>query len=335
MVEIRITHKYDDIIALPNLLAAWKEFIRGKKHRADIRQFSQALFYNICQLQQELESFSYHHSAYDAFTVYDPKRRSIHKATVRDRIFHQAIYQKLYPAFDRTFIFDSYSCRNNKGTHKAFARLVAFSREVNLDCAGRCWAIKMDIKKFFDSVDHRILIGLLTERITDKKLLRALRTIISSFEFSPGKGMPLGNLTSQLFANIYLDPLDKFVKQTLKAKYYLRYADDFMILSPDPEELLGYFVEINTFLKNRLRLQLHPDKIVLRKLLQGIDFVGYVAFPHHQLPRRKTVRRIIKKASIAPKEQLQKALLSYLGYLQHASSHKIQQQLKEITQFPV
>ncbi len=188
----------------------------------------------------------------------------------------------------------------------------------------------MDVKKFFDSVDHEILLEILSERIADQRLLNLLKQIIESFSFSEGKGMPLGNLTSQLFANVYMDPLDKFVKHRLKMKYYLRYADDFILLSTDPHELLGCLVEINSFLKERLKLNVHPNKVSLRKLSQGIDFVGYIALSHYQLPRRKTVRRMLKNLKTTKTEDIEKALPSYLGHLRNASSHKLRKRIMEI-----
>lgn len=325
-----MNHKFDEIISLDNLLGAWEEFAREKKKRADVRIFARALLHNILSLQRDLTKNSYRHSSYEAFQITDPKPRSIHKATVRDRLLHRAVYRVLYPEFDRTFIHDSYSCRDKKGTHKAFRRLVKMARTVSRNYTGPCWAIKMDIRKFFDSVDHEILMELLGARIADRRLLALLGVIIDSFHHTPGKGMPLGNLTSQLFANVYLDPLDKFVKHRLRARFYLRYADDFLIVGPDADELLGYFVEIHTFLKEKLKLSIHPDKVILRKLGWGIDFVGYVALPHYQLPRRKTVRRIVRAVQAADAEQLSLALPSYLGYLQHAQSYRLMAALQAL-----
>ena len=303
------------------MLVAWEEFSQEKEKRADVRIFALTLLHNVRTLRFDLINFNYRHANYEAFKINDPKPRNIHKATVRDRVLHRAIYRVLYPDFDRTFIFDSYSCRNEKGTHRAFLRLVHFARKISRNYTSPCWALKMDIKKFFDSVDHEILIRLLTERIGDPKLLCLLKQIVHSFEFSPGKGMPLGNLTSQLFANIFLDPLDKFVKHRLKAKYYLRYADDFLILADNPEELMGYFVEINQFLKTVLKLQIHPNKVHLRRLSWGIDFVGYVALPHYFLPRNKTVRRIWR--------QIDKTnASSYFGHLSHVNSYELVRNLR-------
>ena len=261
--------------------------------------------------------------------VYDPKPRSIHKATVRDRLLHRAIYRILYPAFDAVFIHDSYSCRENKGTHKAFSQLVRYSRKMSQNNTVPMLALQMDIRKFFNNIDHVKLMRLLEKRIADQYLLCLLEKVVKSFEHSPGKGMPLGNLTSQLFANIYMDPLDKFVKHQLKARYYIRYADDFLILGSSQDKLMGYFVEIWRFLKEELMLNLHPYKISLRKLDWGIDFVGYVAHPYYAIPRHGTAMRMLKNIKrIDDPEKLSEVLNSYLGYLGHVSSKKIQDELR-------
>jgi len=363
---------FDQIISLDNLFKAWREFRKGKRSKPDVMTFEYTLEDNIFQLHQDLSSGSYWHGSYQQFQITDPKARVISKSSVRDRLLHHAIYRILYPTLDETFIYDSYSCRNNKGTHKAFARLQEVVRKISHNYTKPCFALKLDIRKFFDSVDHEILMDLLRERIEDKKLLELLENIIRSFssirhaEFisaSPveilnnirsfdfaqddkarkslsvqddaeSRGIPLGNLTSQLFANVYLDPLDKFAKHKLKAKYYLRYADDFIFLSDDPDILMGYLVEVNQFLKTNLKLNIHPNKIYFRKLRWGIDYVGYVVLPHYSIPRKKTVKRIFKKVSSLFKEsdlgKLAQALPSYLGYLQHVRSHKIRVNLLEL-----
>ncbi|AKM84666.1 TPA: RNA-dependent DNA polymerase [Patescibacteria group bacterium] len=327
---------YEHIISLHNLLEAWREFVVGKRARVDVQLFERNLMANIIKLNRDLEVGKYRHSDYHPFKISDPKPRNIHKASVRDRLLHKAIYRILYPTWDKTFIVDSYSCRNNKGTHKAFAKLETVARKISQNYTRPCFALKCDIKRFFDSVDHGVLMGLLRERIADERLLKLLEEIIFSFSVwipgqarndEEGKGMPLGNLTSQLFANIYLDPLDKFAKHQLKAKYYLRYADDFIFLADNPDELTGYLVEVARFAKSELELQLHPNKISLRKLKWGIDYVGYVALPQYSLPRKKTVTRIIKNIrrllAAGDDVALANALPSYLGYLKHARSRGI------------
>jgi retron-type reverse transcriptase len=322
---------FDEVIRIDNLLAAWHEFRKGKRNKTDLRIFEYTLENNLFQLQRDLTSGTYKHTRYRQFQIVDPKIRTISKAAVRDRLLHRAIYRVLYPKWDMSFSFDSYSCRNEKGTHKAFARLCQMTRSISKNCIRPCFALKCDIRKFFDSIDHDILIGLLRERITDEKLFSLLENIIHSFEHSHGKGMPLGNLTSQLFANIYMDPLDKFVKHRLKAEHYLRYADDFVFLANNPDELMGYLVEVNQFLKTRLKLILHPDKISLRKLNWGIDYVGYVALPHYSLPRKKTVKRMFKNLQRSidrEDDNLENRYQSYLGYLTHVNSHRLQDQIR-------
>lgn len=287
-----------------------------------MQEFEFRLEDNLFALNRELGSGRYRHGPYRQFRLYDPKPRLISKATVRDRLVHRAIYRKLCMLFDPTFIFESYAARNEKGTHAGFRRLVTLSRKVSRNYTRPCWALKCDIRKFFDSIDHHRLRHFLAERIADQELLELLRLTISSFSISPSKGMPLGNLTSQLFANIYLDPLDKFIKRRLRAAYYLRYADDLLLLAATPSELLGFFVELQRFVREELSLSIHPEKIQLRKLRWGIDFVGYVAYPGYQLPRHRTLKRIKRRAiewSQSDSGRLRAAIPSYLGYLQHAS----------------
>lgn len=318
-----VGHIYEEIKSPENLLAAWEEFVKNKKKRTDVSVFAQTLLYNVFSLHQDLSNFTYQHASYEEFRISDPKPRIIHKATVRDRLLHHAVYRVLYPLFDRTFVFDSYSCRKNKGTHKAFKRLEYFSRKISRNYTQPCYALKFDIKKFFDNIDHQVLLGLLTARIEDRKLLKLLENIIRSFQTFPGKGMPLGNLTSQLFANIYLDPVDKFIKHRFKIKYYLRYADDFLLVGDNSEELLNHFFAIKQFLKTELKLNVHPDKIYLRKLRWGIDFVGYVVLPYYSVLRTKTKRRMLKRIN-------QKNLPSYLGLLRHCHDYKLSEIIADL-----
>ncbi|MEI6477617.1 MAG: reverse transcriptase/maturase family protein [bacterium] len=322
--------KFGDIVSLENLVKAWYEFRNGKRSKRDVQEFEFTLEDSIFELAEELKNGSYKPQRYHQFRINDPKPRLISKAAVRDRLVHHAIYRILYPHFDTSFIFDSYSCRVNKGTHKAFDRLQDMIGVVSRNYTKPCFALKMDIRRFFDSIDHGILLELLKYRIEDEKVINLLHEIIESFEVKPGKGMPIGNLTSQLFANVYMDPLDKFVKHKLKARYYLRYADDFLILASSESELMGCFVEINVFLKETLKLELHPNKISLRKLSWGIDFVGYVARPHYSVPRNGTAKRMLRNiGKVADPEKVPATLDSYLGYLSHVSARKIEDELRQ------
>ena len=161
-MKIQFTHKFEEIISVENLLSAWQEFIKGKRNKPDVQIFSLNLMDNILQLHQDLASKTYKHGDYYAFYINDPKPRHIHKATVRDRLLHHAIYRILYPFFDRTFISDSYSCRINKGTHKAINRFRSFGYQVSQNNTKTCWVLKCDIRKFFASIDQTVLLLVLS-----------------------------------------------------------------------------------------------------------------------------------------------------------------------------
>ncbi|GBE16419.1 group II intron-encoded protein LtrA [bacterium BMS3Abin15] len=323
---------FEEIISLENLFLAWKEFSHGKKNKSDIQQFEFNLEDNIFQLHRELKLKFYRHSHYTAFNVCDPKLRRIHKATVKDRILHHAVFRILYPIFDKNFIFDSYSCRIEKGTHRGVLRLEEFCRKLNGNNHKNIFALKCDIKKFFDSIDQGILLKLIEKKIKDKNTIWLVKKIIKSFPI----GLPLGNVTSQLFANIYLNELDQFAKHKLKSKYYLRYCDDFLILGKDSEYLQSLIPIIDDFLQRNLKLILHPDKIIIRKYRQGIDFLGYVALPYHKVLRMKTKKRIIKKIILKKRElknrliskkSFDQSLQSYYGVLKHCKGQGIKKKI--------
>ena len=309
---------YANLISIKNLFQAWNEFKVGKHNKKDVQAFEVDLEDNLFSLNQKLKKVTYKHGNYQSFWVNDPKRRHIHKASVEDRIVHHLLYKFLYELFDKSFIYDSYSCRLDKGTHKGVKRLFKITRRVSKNYTRNCWALKCDIKKFFATVDHEILLTLLLKRVEDKNILGLLENVIKSFssDSGDGKGIPLGNLTSQIFANIYLNKLDQFVKHKLKIKYYLRYADDFLFLSADKEELTRLTTSIRAFLIKELKLELHPDKVIIRKLNWGIDFLGYVVLPHYILPRTKTKRRVLERVNTQNAE-------SYLGYLSHSSAYNL------------
>jgi len=295
-------------------------------------QFEYNLEDNIFYLYDELKNKTYQHSNYTSFYIKDPKLRHIHKACVKDGVLHRAIFRILYPVFDKHFIFDSYSCRNDKGTHRAINRLNDFARKRSKNNTKNCFVLKCDVRKFFDSIDHKILLGLLHQDIGDENTNWLLGKIIESFSTATSKGIPLGNITSQLFANVYLNELDKFIKHKLRIKYYIRYCDDFVILSQDKKYLENLIPPIDDFLENNLKLFLHPDKISIRKYHQGIDFLGYVSFPYHEVLRTKTKNRIIKnlrieeeqvKSGKLSKKSFNDTVQSYLGVLKHCDSLKV------------
>ncbi|MBI3952687.1 MAG: hypothetical protein HY336_01895 [Candidatus Doudnabacteria bacterium] len=209
IMKIKFSINYQELISVENLFAAWKEFINGKRSKPDVQRFAHALIDNILQLHEDLANKTYKHGGYHCFNISDPKPRNISKAIVRDRLLHHAIYRKFYPFFDKTFIADSYSCRINKGTHKAIDRLLGMYYKVSKNNHKTCWILKCDIRKFFGSIDHNILLKILQYYIPDQDILWLMKNIIVSFSTSENKGLPLGNLTSQLFVNVYMNEFDQ------------------------------------------------------------------------------------------------------------------------------
>ncbi|PIZ00550.1 hypothetical protein COY62_02000, partial [bacterium (Candidatus Howlettbacteria) CG_4_10_14_0_8_um_filter_40_9] len=285
---------------------------------------------------------------YTTFYITDPKLRTINKAQVCDRVLHHGIFRVLEPIFEKKFIFDSYSSRKEKGTHKAISRFRYFAWKLSKNNTKTVWVLKCDVRKFFDSVDHEILLRLISKVIKDAKVVNLLEEIIGSFKanlkqgsFNEERGIPLGNLTSQLFSNIYLNALDQFAKRELEEKYYVRYADDFVFLGTELNHLESLVSKLEVFLQNELHLELHPNKIIFRKFSQGIDFLGYVVFPHHTVLRTKTKKRMIrkineKKNSLNGKhkddDSFNQSVQSYLGMLTHCRGERIRKEVDKIIQ---
>ena len=332
---------FDQMVSIENLFIAWDYFKRGKCKRKDIQYFERFLEDFIFDLHKDLVSFQYRHSTYEHFYVFDPKERYISKACVRDRLVHQMLYSTLTDVFDKTFIFHSFSCRLGKGTHTGLQQLQKILRKVSLNGHRDCFALKMDIRRFFDSVDHQILKRLIKKRVKDEKVVKLVDMVIDSFavqrEDARAVGLPLGNVTSQLFANIYLHELDVFVKHRLRQKYYLRYCDDFVLVSHEKCSLTSAIDPIQRFLKEELLLELHPKKVILKKLHQGIDFLGYILFLNHRLLRTRTKQRMQRRLKQnyskyldgkIEKTRIDQCLQSYLGILSHANQYELGTALK-------
>jgi len=279
-------------------------------------------------LHEKLKNKTYRHGSYHAFKINDPKPRDIHKATVRDRIVHHTIYRILYPYFDKKFIYDSYSCRIDKGTHRAMNRFQVFGRKVSRNNTQTAWVLKGDIKKFFATIDHKILKSILEKHIVDNDILWLLGQIIDSFntENKISIGLPLGNVTSQLLINVYMNEFDQFVKRRLKIKYYVRYADDFVGFNRDKRYLENLILKISQYFEKQLKLFLHPDKVFIKTLASGVDFLGWVHFPHHRILRTATKRRMFRRLK---QKHTKETLASYLGMLKHGNGYKIVKRIKK------
>ncbi|MFA6533954.1 MAG: reverse transcriptase/maturase family protein [Patescibacteria group bacterium] len=340
-MKIQFGHSFEEIISLENLLLAWPEFLRGKRDRRDVQEFSARLMNNILALHHDLKNQTYQHGGYEHFKVFDPKPRDIHKASVRDRLLHHAIYRQLYPFFDRTFITNSYSCRLDKGTHKAVSNFRRMANKVSRNNTRGFWVLQGDIRKFFASINHQILLKISSQYIPNADIRWLLDKVIKSFSTAPGKGLPLGNLTSQLFVNIYMNVFDQFIKHQLKIKHYIRYADDFVIIHENSDYLKSVLTKIRQFLQQELLLELHPGKVFIQKFSQGVDFLGYVSLPRYIVLRTKTKKRMLKKIRLK-KQMLEQTLIteasfnqslqSYLGVLKHCRGRKIERKVWKITQ---
>jgi retron-type reverse transcriptase len=275
---------------------------------------------------------------YRQFYVYEPKRRLIAAPSFRDRVVHHAVVQVIGPLFENRFITETFACIVGRGTHAAARRTVQYARS-----ARRAWGgyyiLKCDIARYFPSIDHDILKRIIARVVSDKHLLRLIYTIIQSYESAEqdGKGIPIGALTSQLFANVYLDSLDHYIKEVCREKYYIRYMDDFIILHKDKAHLHEVLGKIENFLHNTLKLNLNP-KTGIFPGKHGINFCGYRIWPSHVKPRKTTVKRAKRRLKkYARQYQVDPSILkhacasiqSYLGYIKHCSGYTTTKALLE------
>ena len=301
------THKnlYAEICSPENLVLAYRKARKGKSKKQYVKEFEANLDENLQKLRHDLETQTYEPRELRRFILRDPKTRVVYSSDFRDRIVHHALCSIVEPIFEKTFIYDSYANRKGKGTHAALKRFDQFKRKVTQN--GRLvknaaddnmvigHVLKADIKHYFDTVDHKVLLSLIRRKIKDEKVLWLARKIIENHECKiPGKGMPIGNLTSQLFANIYLNGLDHFVKEELKAKYYLRYMDDFVILHRNERTLKIHKSMIDEFLKT-IKLELHAEKSKVFPLHHGVNLLGFRAFYHYKLLKKSNIRAIKKR----------------------------------------
>lgn len=273
----------------------------------------------------------YRHGSYREFIIEDAKKRHIKAASFRDRIVHHALCAALEPVFERRFIGDSYACRSGKGTHAALRRL-----EVWLRRGDDRYVLSCDVSKYFASIDHARLMSVVISRVSDLRLVSLCRIVVESIEDAPGRGIPIGNLTSQLLANVYLDVLDRHVKRVLGTRRYIRYMDDFLIFGTDAASLHETKAHITEFLGSRLGLTLHPKKANVFPTAVGVSFLGYRVFRYHRLLRKSTVarfaRRVRKYTSLlAPSDTTSEAffagLQSWSAYADDAASRGLKRSL--------
>ena len=293
------TNLYPQVYAWENLELAYRRARKGKRAQPAVAAFEFERERNLITLQQELQSQTYTPGAYHSFFIHEPKRRLISAAPFRDRVVHHALCNVIEPLFERRFIFDSYANRVGKGTHRALDRCTHYARRYR-------YVLPCDLRQFFPSIDHAILRATLAQSIADSDVLWLIDHIIASgvgvlaeqytMRWFPGddlwavhrpRGLPIGNLTSQFWANCYLNPLDHFIKRKLKCRAYLRYVDDMLLFAEDKAQLWEWRAAVVEFLAG-LRLTLHEAPAQPRPVTTGIPFLGFIVFPdHRRLKRRK------------------------------------------------
>ena len=331
----RYRNLYSQVCDFKNLHLAYLKARRNKRYRNEVLDFSANLEENLIGIQKSLLEKSYRTGRYREFKIYEPKLRTIKALPFRDRVVHHALCNIIEPIFDRTFIYDSYACRTGKGTHKAADRVTYFLRKLT---DAKVYCLKCDVKNYFGSINHKILINLIEKKIADKDVLWLIREIIYAdvrqLDFLDA-GIPIGNLTSQLFANLYLSELDYFVKHSLKCKYYIRYMDDFVILHKDKRYLNDILQKIKKFLNAKLELELN-NRTSLFPVSQGIDFVGYRIWRNYRLLRKTSVKRMKKKLKLFQRlwkgdsislEEIRCSLNSWLGHTSHANTYNLRKKL--------
>jgi RNA-directed DNA polymerase len=334
---------YSKVCTYENLALAFQRARKHKTKKLYVIEFEQKLKENLLQLQQELETETYKPKPLITFILRDPKTRKISKSDFRDRVVHHAICNIIEPKFDKTFIYDSYANRLGKGTLKAIKRFDEFKRKVSKNNTQPCYFLKADIKHYFDTVSHQKLLEIIARKIPDDKTLRLIKYILENHKMKKkNNGMPLGNLTSQFFANIYLNELDQYVKHELKVKYYIRYVDDFVILSRTINDLINHQQKIDEFVKEKLDLELHPDKTKIIRLEKGADFLGFRIFYNYKLIRKKNLKKYERNFSQLQQDYSERKITrdkiiekfeGWLTYTQQANTYKyrrhIMQQLNQ------
>lgn len=341
----RYNHLFSQITAFENLLAAARQARRGKRFRRSVLAFHCALEQELFRLQDELHAKTYRPGAYRTFEIFEPKRRLISAAPYRDRVVHHALCNVIIPIFERTFIRDSYANRIGFGTHRALRRFTEFLRSSR-------YILQCDVKKYFPSIDHEILRALIRRKIKCQETLWLIDTIIEHSnpqepvsDYFAGddlwtpqqrrRGLPIGNLTSQFFANVYLNSLDHVVKEEFQAAKYVRYVDDFAIFADDPDWLKEIRLEIEKYLAN-LRLKIHPVKSQIFATRRGANFLGFRVFPDRIRVRSENLRRARRRlrqmqadyaAHAIGTHDVSQSLQSWIAHLEHGDTWRLRERI--------
>ncbi len=347
-------HLYPQVYDFANLHQSYRAARRSKRGRRDVAQFEARVEDQLFRLQEELRSETYQPGVYRHFYIYEPKKRKISAAPFRDRVVHHALINVIEPIFERRFIHDSYACRVGKGTHRAMDRCAEFVRKHR-------FVLQCDIAKFFPTIDHAILLSILGRVIADSQIMRLCERIARSGEgvldsereliWLPGddlfaplrpQGLPIGNLTSQFWANVYLNELDQFVKRELKCRSYLRYADDFLLFHDDKATLHSWLRELRDFLATRLRLLLHPTKCQVFPTVSGVPFLGFRHYAAHRRLKRPAITRFRRRlrrlqseyaAGRLSYDQIGASIQSWCAHAAHGNTYRLRNQILRQTTF--
>jgi RNA-directed DNA polymerase len=345
----RYTGLYEQIVEFENLEAAYHNAAKLKRFRSEVLKFTRNLEENLITIQNELIHKTYRIGRYREFYVHEPKKRLIMALPFRDRVVQWAVYRVTEPLLDKQFIYDSYACRQGRGVQRAADRVQYWQRRL---CRqhNKVYYLKLDISKYFYRIDHDVLLSILARNFDDPDLMWLFEKIVRSEHTKFGiplgdhgfekeridnMGMPIGNLSSQLFANLYLNELDQFAKHRLKLRHYIRYMDDIVILHPSKEVLHQVRKEIERFLDERLRLTLN-NKTAIRPIHTGLEFCGYRIWPTHRKIRKETVRKIKSGLKHAKRcfergemttDEVNAVVQSYIGFMKHADTYNLRNKI--------
>ena len=319
---------YQKLCSKENLALAFQKAQKRKSNKHYVIEFKNNLEENLEFLRLELLWNTYKPRPLKTFVIRDPKTRKIRKSYFRDRIIHHAICNILEPIFEKRFIYDSFANRKGKGTLNAIKRFDKFKQKVSKNNTRNCYVFKADIKHYFDEVNHNTLINILRKKINDERLISLILKVLKNH--SDTVGMPLGNMTSQFFANVYLNELDQFVKNELKAKYYIRYVDDFVILDNNKNVLESHKENISAFLNKELQIELHKTKSKILLLNRGILFLGFRIFYYHKLLRKANIITMKKKIAQRDYDSVYEFLEGWIVYASHANTHNLRNKINKI-----
>ncbi|MDT3699756.1 MAG: reverse transcriptase domain-containing protein [Thermincola sp.] len=341
---------YKDICSYENIHQAYIKARKCKRFRVEVLDFTNNLEENLVDIQNELLNHTYRVGEYREFYIHEPKKRLIMALPFKDRVVQWAIYQVLNPVFEKGYITDSFACIPGRGTHSAVQRLSYWLHQVDRK-PEKYYYLKLDISKYFYRVDHAVLLEILSTKIKDPELMWLFRIIVDceNTQFGlplgtdpdqvderlPNKGMPIGNLTSQMFANIYLNELDQFAKRQMHIHYYIRYMDDVIILSHDKAQLHLYKEMIEEFLETKLKLNLNR-KTAIRPISLGIEFVGYRLWPTHIKVKKSSALKMKRRLNQVKNlynqgkidfEKVNATVQSYFGVLKHCNSQSLKNKI--------